>query len=86
MAKGNLELNSFYCINCGNKSMELPRKRGCRSETFHRKNLYCPHCKLTLNHIEIKSDCEKFEFLEMFEKGIFKDEAEKSISYVQNFS
>ena len=56
MAKGNLELNSFYCINCGNKSMELPRKRGCRSETFHRKNLYCPHCKLTLNHIEIKND------------------------------
>lgn len=86
MAKGNLELNSFYCINCGNKSMELPRKRGCRSETFHRKNLYCPHCKLTLNHIEIKNDYEKFEFLEMFKKGIFKDEAEKSISYVQDFS
>ena len=42
--------------------------------------------ELTLNHIEIKNDCEKFEFLEMFEKGIFKDEAEKSISYVQNFS
>ena len=86
MAKGNLELNSFYCINCGNKSMELPRKRGCRSAIFHRKNLYCPHCKLTLNHVEIKNDCERFEFLEMFEQGIFKDEAEKSISYVQSLS
>ena len=81
MAKGNLELNSFYCINCGNKSMELPRKRSCRRESFHRKDLYCPHCHLTVNHVEIKNEDERFEFLDMFERGEFKNEAEESISH-----
>jgi len=81
MAKGNLEINSFYCIQCGNKSMELPRKRGKRSESFHRKDLYCPHCKVTINHIEVKNDEEKWNFLQRFEKGEFKDEAEESLSH-----
>jgi hypothetical protein len=81
MAKGNIEINSFYCLQCGQKSMELPRKRSNRKEYFHRKDLYCPHCRMTLNHIEIKSDDEYFDFRQRFEEGEFKNEAQESISY-----
>ena len=81
MAKGNIEINSFYCLQCGQKSMELPRKRSNRKEQFHRKDLYCPHCRVTINHIEIKDEEERFEFLTRFEKGEFENEAKESISY-----
>ena len=86
MAKGRnkVEFNAFYCINCGKKSMELPRQRSLRREQFHRKVLYCPHCQATLNHVEIRNEDDRFDFLDLFERGVFKDEAEESISYVRS--
>lgn len=78
------ELHSFYCIHCGNKSMELPRPRSLRRERFHRKVLYCPKCHVDVNHIEVKDEDDRFDFLDLFERGVFKDEAEESISYVRS--
>ena len=63
--------------------MELFRKRGFQHERFHRKKLYCPHCKLELNCIECKNDEDVYEFKENFEKGAYKDEAEDSLHYVR---
>lgn len=63
--------NYFYCPSCGRLGYELPRPRGRQREKFHKKNLYCPHCKKTLNMIECKDDEEVFEFKEAFREGVF---------------
>ena len=76
-------VHDFYCINCGRRGIPLPRKIGHQHGKYHRKSLYCPYCKMTLNHIEVRTEDERIEFLENFEKGLYKDEAEESISVVR---
>lgn len=84
MAKGNkFSIHSFYCPICGQKTMDLPRRMSIKHEKFHRKKLYCPWCKKTLNQIEIKNDKEYYEFKEMFEKGEFENESKESLDYVR---
>ena len=73
-----MNFHDFYCLNCGQKSMTLPRKKGWQHGAMHRKKLYCPHCKIELNHIEIRNPEEKMKFLEDFKNGVYKDEAEES--------
>ena len=73
--------NKFFCINCGKETIPLARKKSKLHTKFHRKKLYCPWCKETLNCIEIRSDEEKDEFIELFENGAFKEEAQKSIEF-----
>ena len=75
-------LHSFYCMKCGNKAMELFRKRGFQHERFHRKKLYCPYCKLELNCIECKNDEDVYEFKENFEKGVYENEVKDSLHYL----
>ena len=75
-------LHSFYCMKCGNKAMELSRKRGFQHERFHRKKLYCPYCKLELNCIECKNDEDVYEFKENFEKGVYENEVKDSLYYL----
>ena len=77
-------LHSFYCMKCGNKAMELFRKRGFQTERFHRKKLYCPYCKLELNCIECKNDEDVYEFKENFEKGVYENEVKDSLHYLGN--
>lgn len=77
-------LHSFYCMKCGNKAMELFRKRGFQHKRFHRKKLYCPHCKLELNCIECKNDEDVYEFKENFEKGVYKNEVKDSLHYLRS--
>lgn len=79
----NYETHDFYCLNCGKRNVSLFRSRGRLRETGHRKVLYCPHCKKTLNHIECRNDMEAFEFKLAFEAGEFKEEAVASMSYVE---
>lgn len=74
---GNMEPHDFYCLKCGNKNYTLFRKKSRLRETFHRKTLYCPHCRKSINHIETKNEGEAFDFKESFLNGEFKEEANK---------
>ena len=76
--------NEFYCLQCGQKGLPIIRNKGFLKEKFHRKKLYCIHCKIEVNHIEVKNLEEREEFLTNFRKGAYIDEAEKSISYVRS--
>ena len=76
--------HEFYCISCGQKGIDLMRKQGYQHEKFHRKKLYCIYCKKEVNHIECKTLEEVEEFKINFENGVYKEEAEESISYISS--
>ena len=78
----SMALHDFYCINCGNKGIELMRKQGFKRGEMHRKKLYCIHCKTEVNHIECKTFEEIEEFKINFENGVYKDEAKESLYFV----
>ena len=75
--------HDFYCIKCGHKGIPLSRKQGHQHERFHRKKLFCIYCQQEVNHIECKNDEDVAEFKRNFENGVYKDEAEGSVSYVR---
>lgn len=79
---GNFTLNSFYCLQCGEKSMELPRRRGYKYKKFHRKKLWCPKCGTTINHVECRNEGEILEFKENFANGDYVEEAKESIEHI----
>ena len=70
----------FFCINCG-YSYELPRKASMKRPKFHRKKLYCPHCKEIVNHIECKTQEELEECKQNFALGEYQDECSKTLAY-----
>ena len=74
---------TFYCIQCGNKGIPIPRKKGREKEKGHRKKLYCLCCKEEINHIECRSDFEVEEFKINFENGVYVNEAQESLAYVR---
>ena len=76
--------HSFYCINCGKESIPIPRKRGHQHARGHRKDLYCPYCQKTVNHVECKTYEDVIQFKEDFANGVFKDEATNSLSFVRS--
>lgn len=80
--KVKVEYTNLYCLNCG-KPTPLPRKVGHQYPSGHRKVLYCPWCRETVNHIECKSYADIAEFQERFDKGGFVDESKESINYVR---
>ena len=71
-----MEYHDFFCLKCGNKGIPIGRKQGFQHGKFHRKKLYCIHCKEEVNHIECKNDEEVYEFQCMFEEGHFLKELE----------
>lgn len=75
--------HDFYCIKCGHKGIPLSRKQGHQHGRFHRKKLFCIYCQQEVNHIECKNDEDVAEFKRNFENGVYKDEAEESVSYVR---
>ena len=85
MGYGKIDIHDFYCLNCGKKALSCVRPQSHRREQFHRKKLYCPHCQLTLNCVEVKNDVEAFEFKQAFEAGEFKSEAEQSVEECVNY-
>ena len=72
------EEHKFYCLLCGREGIPLLRKTGFQRGSLHRKKLYCPYCKVEVNHIEIKTLDEEEKFKEDFKNGVYKDEAEES--------
>lgn len=77
----NYIFNDFYCMKCGKKNFALPRKHSKIHGKFHRKKMYCYHCKEEINCIECRNQEEVELFKEMFDRGDFKDEAEESLAY-----
>lgn len=75
--------SEFYCLNCGKRGIPIMRKVGKQKADKHRKKMYCPYCRLTLNHIEIKNYEDKLQFLEDFKAGNYQEEAQESIQYTQ---
>ena len=69
----------FFCLNCGNEGIPLIRKNNHFYGKFHRKKLYCLHCKLEVNHMECRSEEEIQEFKENFANGDYIEEAKESI-------
>ena len=72
------EEHQFYCLLCGRPGIPLRRKSGFLHGAMHRKKLYCPYCKVEVNHVEIRNIDEKEKFLKDFANGVYKDEAEES--------
>lgn len=77
----NGEGHRFFCMNCGREGVPIFRKAGKEKGKFHRKRLYCPWCKIECNHIEVRNDQEKYEFLQLFQQGEFKNELQVSIAH-----
>lgn len=72
------EEHKFFCLLCGREGIPLRRKAGFQHGSMHRKKLYCPYCKVEVNHIEVKTLDEEEQFKENFKNGVYKDEAEES--------
>ena len=83
MRQTKIEYNDFYCLNCG-KPIPLPRKVGHQHLSGHRKVIYCPFCRETVNHIQCKSYADVIEFKEAFKRGDFIEEAKESIDFVRS--
>ena len=83
MAK-TYDTHRFFCIKCGQEGIPIMRKQGHQRETFHRKKLYCPHCKLEINQIECKTQEDVEAFREDFENGVYADEVEESLAHVRD--
>lgn len=77
----DFETHDFYCINCGNKGIPLTRQGNKKKGEGHRKNMYCYHCKHTVNHVECRSMDEVKQFQFQFANGDFKEEAERELAY-----
>lgn len=71
--------HEFRCLNCGNVGIPLWRDAGHLHKSFHRKKLYCYHCKCTLNFVEIKNSDERDEFMWHFNNGDYIEEARISM-------
>ena len=81
MAK--FETHNFYCINCGNQTLPVVRREGRMKGKFHRKKLYCYHCKQEINCVECRNELEVYDFKKAFEAGEFKKEAEESLQHIK---
>lgn len=75
------ETHDFYCINCGKKGIPISRQSGHKRGAFHRKWMYCPNCKHTVNHVECRTQEEKEQFMADFLAGKYKEEAELELNY-----
>ena len=78
------EEHKFYCLSCGKAGIPLRRKVGFQHGAMHRKKLYCPNCRCEVNHIEIKTLEQEEKFQKEFQRGAYKDEAEKSRNFIRN--
>jgi len=78
------ECHRFFCIKCGMENFTIPRKGNQKHEKFHRKKLYCWHCRQEINNIECRNQAEVDEFKENFENGVYQNECEESLSFVRN--
>lgn len=67
-------IHEFYCPTCGNTTIPVHRKTGQLRKKFHRKKMYCYHCKKDINTIEVRNEWEANEFKINYQKGLYADE------------
>ena len=77
------EEHKFFCLNCGKEGIPLPRRVSHKHKTFHYKKLWCPYCKMEINHIEVSSPEEETIFKQNFIEGVYKADAEQSLSIIR---
>lgn len=75
----NMLISDFYCTQCGNKGIPIPRKKNAFRESGHLKKLYCIHCKKEINHCEIRpfSNYSYQNFLMEFKLGRFTEDGQR---------
>ena len=78
------ETHKFFCLACGAEGIPIQRKQGQKRGKFHRKKLYCPHCKNTVNNIECATMEEIKIFKENFAQGVYENEAKESLVISRN--
>lgn len=80
--------SDFYCTQCGEKGIPIPRKGAHPREKGHLKKLYCIYCNKETNHVEInpKTNYTYENFLEEFNLGRFVDGQRKELIGCSNIS
>lgn len=75
--------HEFYCFQCGQKGIPIPRKKGSERESGHLKKIFCLNCQRETNHVE----CVPFtkytynDFLLEFNNGNFDKEGNRIKPY-----
>ena len=77
------EEHKFFCVLCGKEGIPVRRKEGFQHKSFHLKKLYCPWCKMEVNHVECKNPAQVNKFLEDFKKGVYNDERKHALDFVR---
>ena len=84
MSINKMTFNEFYCTQCGRRNFDLPRKRGREREPGHLKKIFCPQCKDTVNHVEVKQYAQNytyFDFVTEYEYGNFDADGKRIRQY-----
>ena len=55
MKRLNMVRSDFFCMECGNKGIPLPRSQSRQREYGHIKDLYCCKCKKITKHRELRN-------------------------------
>ena len=76
MGKNVISISDFYCTQCGNLGMPIVRTTKHAREPGHLKKLYCNHCHIQQNMVEIRpyGKYNYEDFLIEFKYGNFDKE------------
>lgn len=80
----NILISDFYCTQCGNKGINIWRKRGNEREAGHLKKIWCFHCNKEVNFCEIKPNTMRYtydDFKTEYEYGNFNEEGNRIMKY-----
>ena len=83
MATGIIKDNEFYCTQCGERGIPIPRRRGAEREAGHLKKLFCLNCGKETNHCECRpwSGYTHDDFLIEFEYDNFTKDGQRKMPY-----
>ena len=76
--------HEFYCSQCGQKGIPIPRKKGSERESGHLKKIFCLNCGTERNFCEINPQSQKYtynDFLLEFNNGNFDKEGNRKIPF-----
>lgn len=82
----NFTMSDFYCTNCSEYIVSLPRPIRKQREKGHLKEMWCPFCKAEHNCCEIKPFGSSYtyqNFKQEFELGRFKNGVKCKIGELQ---
>lgn len=76
--------SDFYCTQCGNKALMLPRKKSQQREPGHLKKMFCIYCQKEHNCVEVRSIGTKYryeDFLFEFQHQNFNQDGTRKMTY-----